>query len=115
MPMINPSLLDVFSEVIGRLEANHLPYMVVGSMASMVYGEPRLTKDLYLWSGFAAVLASPEDVILKKLDFFREGGSHKHLLDIKGILTQTDIDNRYLDEWVENLGLKLQWEMAKQI
>lgn len=42
------SLLEVFSEVLRRLEANHFPYMVVGSIASTVYGEPRLTKDMDL-------------------------------------------------------------------
>ena len=33
-----------------------------------------------------AILASPENVILKKLEYYREGGSEKHLRDIVGIL-----------------------------
>jgi hypothetical protein len=181
------SLIEVFSEVIRRLEANHFPYMIVGSIASLVYGEPRLTKDMDLvvdipaqnlrkmetlfpldefycppeevmtdecvrrgqfnlihhnsglkidfvfrkntphgttefarkrrieiWPGLEAFIAAPEDVILKKLDFFREGGSNKHLLDIKGILTQTEIDPTYLDEWVGKLRLQEQWEAAQK-
>jgi len=33
-----------------------------------------------------AYFASQEDVILKKLEFYREGGSEKHLRDIAGNL-----------------------------
>lgn len=35
---------------------------------------------------FAATFAAPEDVILKKLEFFKIGGSDKHLRDIAGVL-----------------------------
>jgi hypothetical protein len=141
------SLLDVFSDVIRRLEAGRFPYMVVGSIASLVYGEPRLTKDMEfnvihptsglkvdfvfrkntphgktefdrkqrieLWPGLEAFVAAPEDVILKKLEFFREGGSAKHLLDIKGILAQTEIDMAYLEPWIDQLGLRAAWASAQ--
>ncbi len=183
-----PSLLSVFSVIISRLEENHIEYMVVGSIASIVYGEPRMTKDMdlvidilptqlkefehlfpaeefycppleilsdelirrgqfnlihhqsglkidfifrkntahsqeefsrkrriELWPNFKAQIASPEDVIIKKLDYYREGESVKHLLDIKGILTQTEMDLAYLEKWIRKLNLLTEWDKAKKI
>jgi hypothetical protein len=58
--------------------------------------------------------ASPEDVILKKLVFFKEGGSDKHLRDIRGILKLSgqSIDNEYLAQWVSKLGVHAEWELV---
>jgi hypothetical protein len=52
--------------------------------------------------------ASPEDVILKKLEFFREGGSPKHLRDIASMIAVQGaeaLDWAYLDEWAMRLGV----------
>ena len=62
---------------------------------------------------FAAFVASPEDVILKKLVYFCEGGSEKHMTDIKGILTQTAVDLAYVDRWAESMGLTAAWTRAR--
>lgn len=168
-------------------ETNAVPYRVVGSMASMLYGEPRFTNDvdivaellpehvpvlaaafpppeyylsesavrdaierrfqfniLHPASGlkadiivppdtdfsrseasrvrrirsegeFAVWFGSPEDVILKKLEFFREGGSEKHLRDIVGILKvqSEEIELAYLAEWVTRLKLAAEWAMVE--
>jgi len=59
---------------------------------------------------FEVFIASPEDVIIKKLDFFRLGGSEKHLEDIRGILAETKVDKTYLDLWILKLGLISEWE-----
>lgn len=61
--------------------------------------------------GFDAWFASPEDVILKKLEFYREGGSEKHIRDIVGVLKLDPgrIDRAYLGEWVSRLGLDGIW------
>ncbi|MBI5179289.1 MAG: nucleotidyl transferase AbiEii/AbiGii toxin family protein [Nitrospinae bacterium] len=156
--------------------------MVVGSMAVMVYGEPRMTHDLDLvvdippqdaekietlfpagefycppleflrseivrqgqfnlihnesglkidviirkqtdhaicefgrkrkvpfWQGSEVYIASAEDIVIKKLEFFRLGGSEKHIRDIRGILAETEVDAAYLQEWVSRLGLAEQW------
>lgn len=64
--------------------------------------------------GFEAFIATAEDIILKKLDFFREVGSEKHLLDIRSILSETAIDSQYLKEWIEKLGLQREWKLADQ-
>lgn len=175
-------LISTFLEVTQKLEAAEIPYMIVGSVASMTYGEPRMTHDLDLvvqvlpkdaskfeqifpseqyycppeeivkpeilgqgqfnlihhdtglkvdlvirkgsehaktefarrkrvpfFQGSDVFMASPEDVILKKLEYFREGGSQKHLRDVQGILAQTEIDESYLQGWISKLQLEAQW------
>jgi hypothetical protein len=46
--------------------------------------------------------STPEDIILKKMDFYREGRSEKHLTDINNVLiTMGDrLDRSYIDDWV---------------
>jgi hypothetical protein len=55
--------------------------------------------------------ASPEDVILKKLDFYRQGRSDKHLRDVAGILkiSADIIDLAYIEAWARKLGLEEIW------
>lgn len=54
-------------------------------------------------------LASPEDVILSKLRWFRRGGetSEQQMRDVKGILKVEGehIDRNYLYEWAPKLGI----------
>ena len=53
--------------------------------------------------------APPEVVILKKLEFFREGGSTKHLNDVSGILAVADVDRAFIEQHVARMGLREQW------
>lgn len=64
---------------------------------------------------FEAVFATPEDVILKKLEYFREGGSEKHLRDIAGVLriSGPQVDLTYIDEWSLRLGLSDTWAKVR--
>jgi len=174
--------IESFLEVIAILDNEKIPYMVVGSFASMIYGEPRLTHDMDLvvdvlpsdairiekifrpeefycpplevlkpeiihrgqfnlihsksglkvdiivrklsphaevefgrrkllpfWEAREVFVASAEDVIIKKLDYFREGGSEKHLKDIRGILCDTVLDMSYLLHWIKELSLEKYW------
>ena len=57
--------------------------------------------------------APPEYVILRKLEFFREGGAGKHLSDITAILRSTRIDERALGSWIERLGLGELWDRVR--
>jgi hypothetical protein len=61
--------------------------------------------------GREAVFASPEDVILKKMEYFKAGGSDKHLRDIVGILkvSTEQMDRSYITLWAERLGLADIW------
>ena len=55
---------------------------------------------------------APEDLILKKMDAYREGGSEKHLRDITGILKTSDlpIDRSYINSWACELELNEIWD-----
>jgi hypothetical protein len=59
--------------------------------------------------GFETYIATAEDVILKKLEFYKEGLSEKHLLDIRAILSSVEIDRTYLETWVVKLQLNEGW------
>ena len=53
-----------------------------------------------------------EDAIVKKMEFFRDGGSDKHLRDITGVLKTSagEIDRDYIDRWATTLGLTDIWQ-----
>ncbi len=177
--MQEPDLFQIFLE---RLKNAHLDYIVTGSVAAIVYGEPRLTNDIDLIlnlnkadipkisqafpseqfycppkevilnelgrynrghfklihhrTGFKAdiyligfdslhkwafenkriikyqnseiAIAPAEYVILRKLEFFKEGGSQKHLYDIEGILQNSSalIDFDFLKDQAQKSGVQ---------
>jgi hypothetical protein len=176
-----PSLLEPF---IVRLERLGVPYFVTGSMAGILYGEPRLTHDvdivvalamrdihsfvdafpleefycppedvlaievrrgqrghcnlihhdsgfkadiyiafdeLHRWAlahrrtltvdGLRVSVAPVEYVILRKLEYLREGNSEKHVRDIRGMLevSADQIDRPFLEQWIARLGLAAEW------
>ena len=175
---------DLIRRVVEVLEQLGLEHMIVGSVASGVYGEPRFTYDIdivirprhgqiaQLCAAFPedeyyvsleaateaevmqdqfnlihpasgmkvdllisrdtpwgreqmarrrreavlgdrkAYLASPEDVIISKMMYYREGGSEKHLRDITGILMVSgeEVDRTYIERWTGELGLTEIWE-----
>ena len=55
--------------------------------------------------------ASPEDVIIKKLEFYKLGGSEKHLRDIAGVLKILGdrVDREYISRWADHLQLDPIW------
>jgi len=62
-------------------------------------------------------VAPPEYVIVRKLEYFREGGSEKHLRDIAGMveLSSDQIDYKELEEFIHRCGLEKEWAKAKSI
>lgn len=178
-------LLQKIAETFERLE---IPYLITGAVASMAYGEPRLTNDIDLVAdvdenhiadllaafppdefymsremilqairqrgqfniihpasglkldiiirqdtpfdrsrfarirrispaeSYQANFASPEDVMIKKMEYYREGGSEKHLRDITGILkiSGKEVDESYVSEWAERLGLTEIWNAVRR-
>ena len=56
-------------------------------------------------------MAPPEYVITRKLEFYREGGSAKHLRDIRSMLAISSelIDRVTLEDWVRRRGLQVEW------
>ena len=178
---------EIFSEIIDILENNDIPYMIGGSVASIAYGEPRMTLDMdvvvdmditqvkkfvdslksdyyadintiidainnkghfnviqsemgvkidfyilknspFDQEGFEgrhqeafdnkrqASFATPEYIILKKLEWFKMGESQKHLNDIKGILkiSGNKLNLLYIDEWAFRIGVSDIWQKIKK-
>jgi len=186
--MPGPSLTGAF---ISRLNDLKIPYAVTGAVASIIYGEPRLTHDLDLivmlkaedlgrfvkafpsrefycpplevmrieirrrhrghfnlihhetgakadvylvgedelhqWAlsnkrefvveGEKVCVAPPEYVIIRKLEYYREGGSEKHLRDIAGMLelSAERIDMKTLQEKIEQYGLTREWKKVQHL
>ncbi|MEO8549483.1 MAG: hypothetical protein ABI678_05905 [Kofleriaceae bacterium] len=174
-----PELIEPF---ISRLERLALPYMVTGSLAGILYGEPRMTHDVDIVIALAMAdverfvaafpleefYCPPEDVlaievrrgqrghanliahatgfkadiyiafdelhrwglahrraihldaltmhvapieyvIVRKLEYYREGGSAKHLRDIRSMLAVSAVDRTLLDGFVATRGLMGEW------
>jgi hypothetical protein len=70
-----------------------------------------LLRLLAIGQDWEARFASPEDVILKKLQYDQMGGSEKHLRDIAGVfkIQGAQLDLAYLDEWADRLGVAEIW------
>ncbi len=56
--------------------------------------------------------SSPEDVIISKMRYHREGGSEKHIRDSAGILAiqGTRLDRVYIKHWVDEFQLNDIWQ-----
>lgn len=183
--MQEPDLVSLFVVPLNRLG---LRYMVTGAVAAVIYGEPRLTRDLDLvlelpssdvsrvvaafpsaafyvppvevieeeirrprlghfnlihqetaqkadlylvgddplhaWAmerrtrqdvdGDDVWVAPIEYVILRKLEWYRDGRSSKHLDDIRAMLRVSgdQVDDGALEAWIEQLDLAKEWSLA---
>jgi hypothetical protein len=178
---------ELLRYLVDVLDGLAIEYMIVGSHASIYYGEPRLTQDvdvvigltrpalpgfldrfpasdfyvseaaardalarhgqfniihgasgvkidvfigkdtgydrlrferrhrLPLVPGREAYFARPEDVILYKLLYFKEGGSERHLRDIAGMLAVSgpELDREYLSAWARRLDVADLWDATR--
>ena len=185
--MPEPDLIELFAQPLNQAGVR---YFVSGSVAAMLYGEPRVTHDIdfvvllraedahqsagiypppqfyvppsavivqemarerrghfnivHADSGLKAdfytagrdelhswafrnvrqyaigdntiTVAPPEYVILRKLEYYREGGSEKHLRDIRSMLAVSGdlLDRPALQDWVARLGLKTEWQLVTE-
>jgi hypothetical protein len=123
MPSPEPFL--IFTRKLNELG---LRYMVSGS----IHHDTGFKADIYLtgedplhaWGrahcrtadleGDAVVFAPPEYVIIRKLQFYREGRSQKHLRDIGGMLRGLGEtwDQSMLRGMIRDHGLDPEWEAA---
>ena len=60
------------------------------------------------------MVASPGCVIVHKLEFFREGGSEKHLRDIRAMLAVSGetISREDLNYWIQHQSVEAQWKLV---
>lgn len=65
--------------------------------------------------GLEAWFSPPEELILKKLQYFRDGGSEKHLRDIGAMLELSPeaIDRSLVEELVDRFGLQEEWSRVR--
>jgi len=181
--------LDLLEIFLLPLEQSGFEYMVTGSIAATLYGEPRLTHDvdlvillkidqiqnfitsfppadfycppaeiirielqrrdfahfnlihhetgykadcypftgnpLHSWAlsqkrrifirpDFSLFAAPPEYVILRKLQYFRDGGTQKHISDIRKMIATPDcvLDQSVLNDWIDRLNLEKEWKLV---
>lgn len=183
--MPEADLIQLFVEPLNKLQVR---YLISGSVAAMLYGEPRVTHDidlilhlrsddlaglpevfpdsefylppsevisvemareqrghfnvihstsglkadcyivnrdeLHAWAfrhprsytvGDTTIsVAPPEYVILRKLEYYREGRSEKHLRDIQSMLSISpeEIDQSVIKNWTTKLRLEAEWNEA---
>lgn len=66
------------------------------------------------FEGEIIALAPPEYVIVRKLEYYREGRADKHLRDIRAMLAVSgeQLDRTILNEWIQRCGLEAEWKLA---
>jgi hypothetical protein len=66
------------------------------------------------FEGLHVPIATAEDVVLAKLEWAKLGESARQVEDAAGILRArwTELDARYLEHWVRELGIEREWEAA---
>jgi hypothetical protein len=69
-------------------------------------------KPIQLRQGFVARFTTPEDIILKKLEWQAMGGGERHLRDIVGVLKicGETLDYKYMQSHASQLGVLEVWE-----
>lgn len=81
------------------------------------YNESRFNRarEVDIVPGVLGFVAAPEDVILKKLEFFKLGASDKHLRDVASMIkiSGDSFDRHYLDSWAISLGVADEWNAVK--
>lgn len=65
--------------------------------------------------GVEVQLATPEDVIVAKLEWARRASSQRQIEDVAGILRVQAgaLDHPYLEHWIRSLGLTAEWTAAR--
>ncbi len=99
--------------VIHRDSALRADVYISGSDPLHVWAFDR-RQSLQLDQGSVA-LAPPEYVIVRKLEYYRDSGSDRHLRDIAMMLrlSADQIDQREIERWVAELDLGTEWREAR--
>ena len=72
-------------------------------------------RSLSIGENVKATFASPEDVILKKMQWFAKDNSDRHVRDILGMLhvQGRSINHAYIDAWIDQLDVGEIWKRIK--
>lgn len=68
------------------------------------------------FEGMRLSVATAEDVLIAKLEWAKRGESQRQIEDAAGILRirTENLDRKYIENWVRQLGLEEQWQAARQ-
>ena len=96
--------------VIHPASGNKIDFMVAGQ-SDWVRRQLRRRRRTEFAPSVSGYFASPEDVILGKLLYYRDGASEKHVRDIRGILKVSgqDLDSDYITSSARQLGVHDLW------
>ena len=81
------------------------------------YGRSALSRRILIdLTGTAIYIATPEDVLIAKLQWAKRGKSDRQLEDAAGIIhTQgSNLDLSYIERWVRELHLSEQWQAVRE-
>jgi hypothetical protein len=97
--------------VVHPSSGNKIDFMIAGA-AQWTKDQLERRRRLALFPDREADIAAPEDVILGKLIYYREGGSEKHIRDITGILKVSgqSLDHDYIARHSAQLGVSDLWQ-----
>ncbi len=67
--------------------------------------------------GVPLYVATPEDIVISKLEWAKLGESRRQIEDAAGILKVRgeELDFAYIEKWVADLGLASQWAEARHL
>lgn len=116
---------EVIRVEVGRASRGHLNIIHLNSgLRADIYLAGK--EDLQHWaiqhrrsftvSAETVWIAPPEYVIVRKLQYYREGGSEKHLQDIRNMLETSykEIDFPFLEEKIKEFKLQDEWQQAQR-
>ena len=71
-------------------------------------------RQVHVIGGARVHVASPEDILIAKLEWAKMGESERQIEDAAGVIERQGprLDRSYVEYWVEELSLRKQWEMA---
>jgi hypothetical protein len=69
------------------------------------------------YDGMRLTIATPEDVLLAKMEWFKMGESRQQLVDAAGVLRmqRETIEIEYIEHWVGLLDLREQWAEVQHL
>ncbi len=90
--------------------------VIVPAITEFTQSEKTRIKRITSEGEYSVWFASPEDVLLNKLVYFKLGGgeSQKHLRDIGGMLKLLGdkLDSHYVTHWAKELNVLSEWELV---
>lgn len=117
-----PPLETILSEIMRQRNGHfNLIHRATGFKADFY---PAGRDDMNAWAfrgkrtvefeGEIIALAPPEYVIVRKLEYYREGRADKHLRDIRAMLAVSgeQLDRTALNEWIQRYGLEAEWKLV---